>query len=164
MKTVVQIMRDKGWTVALAAPTGRAAQRLSELSGARCEDVGAQGGYTRRPRPFICSTREFDLCCCLPNLTTETPLLHAGVDAPQEQAQATTIHRLLEYKPPGGFTRNENNPIDADAVVVDEASMLDITLARDLCSALSPKTRLILIGDPDQLPSIGAGNVRIVSQ
>lgn len=89
---------------------------------------------------------------------------HADVESSQEQqAQATTIHRLLEYKPPGGFTRNASNPIDADAVVVDESSMLDITLARELCAALSPKTRLVLIGDPDQLPSIGAGNVRFLT-
>jgi exodeoxyribonuclease V alpha subunit len=87
--------------------------------------------------------------------------LCAAVDTPHRQSEATTIHRLLEYKPPGGFTRNASNPINADAVVVDEASMLDISLARELCAALDPKTYLVLIGDPDQLPSIGAGNVRI---
>lgn len=86
--------------------------------------------------------------------------MRADVESPEEQAAATTIHRLLEYKPPGGFTRNASNPIDADAVVVDESSMLDISLARELCSALGPKTHLVLIGDPDQLPSIGPGNVR----
>jgi hypothetical protein len=86
--------------------------------------------------------------------------VRADVESPEEQAAATTIHRLLEYKPPGGFTRNASNPIDADAVVVDESSMLDISLARELCSALGPKTHLVLIGDPDQLPSIGPGNVR----
>lgn len=90
-------------------------------------------------------------------------MVRADVESTEEQAAATTIHRLLEYKPPGGFTRNASNPIDADAVVVDEASMLDISLARELCSALGPKTYLVLIGDPDQLPSIGPGNVRFAT-
>lgn len=160
MKMVVKIMRGRGWTVALTAPTGRAAQRLSELVGTLADDIDGQGKlqhsrHSRSPRRLtggLFQSREATekLCC-----------MRMCAASPHQQAQATTIHRLLEYKPPGGFTRNASNPIDADAVVVDEASMLDVTLARELCSALGPKTYLVLIGDPDQLPSIGAGNVRI---
>ena len=73
---------------------------------------------------------------------------------------AQTIHRLLEYSGEGhGFVRNEDNPLDADVVIVDEMSMVDIFLMRSLLSALRPGTRLILVGDADQLPSVGAGNV-----
>ena len=73
---------------------------------------------------------------------------------------ARTIHRLLEYSGEGqGFQRNEDNPLDADVVIVDEMSMVDIFLMRSLLCALRPGTRLILVGDADQLPSVGAGNV-----
>lgn len=74
--------------------------------------------------------------------------------------EACTIHRLLEFSPVTGvFQRNENNPIETDMLVVDEASMLDIELAHALFRALHPGTRLILVGDVDQLPSVGPGNV-----
>ena len=73
---------------------------------------------------------------------------------------ARTIHRLLEYSGEGqGFARDEDDPLDADAVIVDEMSMVDIFLMRALLSALRPGTRLVLVGDADQLPSVGAGNV-----
>ena len=73
---------------------------------------------------------------------------------------ARTIHRLLEYAGEGkGFQRNADDPLDADAVIVDEMSMVDIFLMRALLKALRPGTRLILVGDADQLPSVGAGNV-----
>ena len=73
---------------------------------------------------------------------------------------ARTLHRLLEYGGEGmGFQRNDDNPLDADAVIVDEMSMVDIFLMRALMKALRPGTRLILVGDADQLPSVGAGNV-----
>lgn len=73
---------------------------------------------------------------------------------------ARTIHRLLEYGGEGGsFGRNEDNPIDARTVIVDEMSMVDIFLMRSLLRALRPGTRLVLVGDKDQLPSVGAGNV-----
>ena len=73
---------------------------------------------------------------------------------------ARTIHRLLEYSGEGkGFMRNGDNPLDADVVIVDEMSMVDIFLMRSLLEALRPGTRLILVGDADQLPSVGAGNV-----
>ena len=73
---------------------------------------------------------------------------------------ARTIHRLLEYTGEGmGFGRDADNPVDADVVIVDEMSMVDIFLMRSLLRALRPGTRLVLVGDVDQLPSVGAGNV-----
>ncbi|MBR1560588.1 MAG: ATP-dependent RecD-like DNA helicase [Clostridia bacterium] len=73
---------------------------------------------------------------------------------------AQTIHRLLEYSGEGqGFMKNADDPLDADVVIVDEMSMVDIFLMKSLLSALRPGTRLILVGDADQLPSVGAGNV-----
>lgn len=73
---------------------------------------------------------------------------------------ARTIHRLLEYGGEGqGFARNEDNPLDANAVIVDEMSMVDSLLFASLLDALKPETYLILIGDVDQLPPVGAGNV-----
>lgn len=72
--------------------------------------------------------------------------------------EARTIHRLLEYHPRDGFRRNRSNPIDADVVIVDESSMLDIELAADLTDALDARrTRLIMIGDANQLPPVGPG-------
>ncbi len=74
---------------------------------------------------------------------------------------AKTIHRLLEFKPAGGllFQRNEDNPLDTDLVIVDEASMLDLLLTNHLLKAIPPGAHLLLVGDIDQLPSVGAGNV-----
>lgn len=73
---------------------------------------------------------------------------------------ARTLHRLLEYGGEGqGFARDADNPLDADVVIVDEMSMVDIFLMRSLLRALRPGARLILVGDADQLPSVGAGNV-----
>ena len=76
---------------------------------------------------------------------------------------AATVHRLLEYsgdsKGELKFLRNESNPLKADAVVLDEASMADIFLFRSLLRALKDGCRLIIVGDADQLPSVGAGNV-----
>ncbi|HIS63829.1 MAG TPA: ATP-dependent RecD-like DNA helicase [Candidatus Avoscillospira avistercoris] len=96
----------------LAAPTGRAAKRLSDLTG----------------------------------------------------REASTIHRLLEaqFDPETGamvFTHNEDDPLDVEAVVVDETSMVDLQLMQSLLRALPPRCRLVLVGDPDQLPSVGPGNV-----
>ena len=74
--------------------------------------------------------------------------------------EAKTIHRLLEFSPKqGGFVRNESDPLNADLVVVDESSMVDIHLMQHLLRALKPQTRLFLVGDVDQLPSVGPGNV-----
>jgi exodeoxyribonuclease V alpha subunit len=73
--------------------------------------------------------------------------------------EAKTIHRLLEFKPGEGFGRHEHNPIDADMIVIDEASMLDVVLANNLLKAIGPDSHLLLVGDVDQLPSVGAGDV-----
>ena len=73
---------------------------------------------------------------------------------------AKTIHRLLEFNgEDGGFARNEDNQLKAKMVIVDEMSMVDIFLMRSLLKALKPGTRLVMVGDADQLPSVGAGNV-----
>lgn len=73
--------------------------------------------------------------------------------------EAKTIHRLLEYSPMDGYKRNEENPLDGDVLIVDECSMIDILLFYNLMKAIPEKMRLILVGDIDQLPSVGAGNV-----
>ena len=104
---IIAAFRAYGLKVLLAAPTGRAAQRMSEAAG-------------------------------LP---------------------AKTIHRLLECKPPDGYQRNEENPLEGDVLIVDECSMIDIILMNALMKAIPPGMRLILVGDIDQLPSVGAGNV-----
>jgi exodeoxyribonuclease V alpha subunit len=73
---------------------------------------------------------------------------------------AKTIHRLLEFNPiTGAFNRHRENPIEADCVVIDEVSMLDVELAAMLLEAVPPATRIVLVGDADQLPSVGPGNV-----
>ena len=108
VKAIVQLARIGQRRVALAAPTGRAAKRLSEATG----------------------------------------------------QEAMTIHRLLEYAPhEGGFQRNHEEPLEADMVIVDEASMVDIQLFRSLLDAVRPGAQLVLVGDIDQLPSVGAGAV-----
>jgi exodeoxyribonuclease V alpha subunit len=73
--------------------------------------------------------------------------------------EAKTLHRLLEFKPGEGFGRHEQNPINADMIIVDEASMLDLALANNLLKAIGPDSHLVLVGDVDQLPSVGAGDV-----
>lgn len=107
VRSVVELARAKKAKVVLAAPTGRAAKRLSELTG----------------------------------------------------AEASTVHRLLELKPGGDAAYDKDRPLDADLVVVDEASMLDLLLANKLVKAVAPGAHLLLVGDVDQLPSVGAGEV-----
>jgi len=106
VRCIVDIAGRRGFRVLLAAPTGRAAKRLSELSG----------------------------------------------------KEAKTIHRTLEFKNMR-FMRNQDNPLEADLVVVDEASMIDIILMYSLVKAVPQGASLILVGDVDQLPSVGPGNV-----
>ncbi len=98
-------MQDK--VILCAAPTGRAAKRMSEATG----------------------------------------------------KDAKTIHRLLGYMPDKGFTKNENDPLNGDVLIVDESSMIDVMLMHSLMKAIPEKMGLILVGDIDQLPSVGAGNV-----
>jgi exodeoxyribonuclease V alpha subunit len=107
VRSVVELARAKKAKVVLAAPTGRAAKRLAELTG----------------------------------------------------AEASTVHRLLELKPGGDAAYDRDRPLDADLVVVDEASMLDLLLANKLIKAVPPGAHLLLVGDVDQLPSVGAGEV-----
>lgn len=73
--------------------------------------------------------------------------------------EAKTIHRLLEYKPPEGYQKNETNQLSGDVLIVDESSMIDIILMYSLLKAIPSHMKLILVGDVDQLPSVGAGNV-----
>ena len=73
--------------------------------------------------------------------------------------EAKTIHRLLEYNPKDGYKRNDEKPLEGDALIVDECSMIDIILMNNLMKALPADMRLVLVGDIDQLPSVGAGNV-----
>ncbi len=108
VRGIVSILKRKGLTVALAAPTGRAAKRLTDATG----------------------------------------------------APASTLHRLLEWRPASAsFGRCPSNPLDADVLIVDEASMLDVRLGADLVAALASSARLVLVGDVDQLPSVGPGSV-----
>jgi exodeoxyribonuclease V alpha subunit len=107
-RTIVALWKAMGKTIALASPTGRAAQRLSEMTG----------------------------------------------------REAKTVHRLLEFDPSTmAFKRDGQNPIEADCVIVDEASMLDLFLANSLVKAIAPQAQLLLVGDTDQLPSVGPGNI-----
>ena len=103
---IVRLLEAMHCKVLLAAPTGRAAQRMGEVIG----------------------------------------------------REAKTLHRLLEWQG-GGFVRNEENPLQADFLIVDECSMLDISLTASLLSAVPNDCRVLFIGDADQLPSVGAGNV-----
>jgi exodeoxyribonuclease V alpha subunit len=73
--------------------------------------------------------------------------------------EAKTIHRLLEFKPPQGYQRNADNPLEGDALILDECSMIDIILMHNLLKAVPDGMTLIMVGDTDQLPSVGAGNV-----
>ena len=107
VRSIVTLAAAKGAKIVLAAPTGRAAKRLTELSG----------------------------------------------------QEAATVHRLLELRPGGDAAYDKDHPLDADLVVVDEASMLDLLLANKLAKAIPPGAHLLLVGDVDQLPSVGAGEV-----
>ena len=104
---IITAFRSAGARVLLAAPTGRAAKRLSEVTG----------------------------------------------------LEAKTIHRLLEVKPPEGYQKNEDNPLEGDVLIVDECSMIDLLLFYNLLKAVPDTMTLIFVGDIDQLPSVGAGNV-----
>ncbi|MBQ9572819.1 MAG: ATP-dependent RecD-like DNA helicase [Acidaminococcaceae bacterium] len=104
---IITAFREAGASILLAAPTGRAAKRLSEATG----------------------------------------------------MEAKTIHRMLEAKPPEGYKRNDENPLEGDVLIVDECSMIDIMLMYNLLKAIADTMTVILVGDIDQLPSVGAGNV-----
>jgi len=119
--------------VALAAPTGKAAQRLGEAIAAGKQHLREQLSADSAFRPLLDSVPD---------------------------AQAQTLHRLLGFRPHDNtFARDRARPIDADIVVVDEVSMIDIAIMRRLLEALLPETVLILLGDPGQLHAIEAGSV-----
>ena len=103
---IIAALKKAGLRVLLAAPTGRAAKRMSEATG----------------------------------------------------MEAKTIHRLLEYNPQDGYKRNDENPLEGDALIVDECSMIDILLMNNLLKAVPVGMRLVLVGDIDQLPSVGPGS------
>ena len=113
INTIIELLEQEGYEVLLAAPTGRAAKRMSEATG----------------------------------------------------REARTIHRLLEINflddtaRQQMFQKNEENPLEADVLIIDESSMIDILLMNSLLKAIAPGTKLILVGDVDQLPSVGPGNV-----
>lgn len=111
INTIIKYFESEGMDILLAAPTGRAAKRMSEMTG----------------------------------------------------YEAKTIHRMLELsggmEDRAGFERNENNPLETDVIIIDEMSMVDINLMHSLLKAIVPGTRLILVGDVNQLPSVGAGSV-----
>src|SRR6195952_4081858 len=108
LDSMLRILRAKGVQVLLAAPTGRAAKRMTEQTG----------------------------------------------------LEAKTIHRLLEIDPKhGGFSRNEENPLDCDLLVIDETSMVDVPLMHALLKAVPRRAGLLLVGDVDQLPSVGPGQI-----
>lgn len=107
VRSILRLAEAKKKTFVLAAPTGRAAKRLSEATG----------------------------------------------------RAAKTIHRLLELRPGGDAKYNQDNPLPADLVIVDETSMMDVLITNSLFKAVSPDAHLVLVGDVDQLPSVGPGNV-----
>jgi len=112
IKSIIKLLNKEGYSIVLAAPTGRAAKRMTETTG----------------------------------------------------FEAKTIHRLLEIGYVGAdnrlvFQKNENDPLDADVIIIDEMSMVDILLMHHLLKAVPQGARLILVGDVNQLPSVGAGNV-----
>ena len=104
---IIAAFKGMGLHILLAAPTGRAAKRMTEATG----------------------------------------------------MEAKTIHRLLEFNPAEGYKRNDENPLEGDALIIDECSMIDIVLMNSLLKAVPADMRLLLVGDVDQLPSVGAGNV-----
>lgn len=134
--------QEAGVTMALASP-------VSILTG------GPGTGKTHTLRAILTLARAKGMRCVLAAPTGRTARR-------MEEATglaAGTLHRLLELRPGGKAGKNEQHPLEADLVVVDEVSMLDVLLANQLVKAIAPGSHLLLVGDPDQLPSVGAGNV-----
>lgn len=117
---------------------------------------GPGTGKTTTVRALVAAHRAMDrrVLLCAPTGRAAKRLFEAT------GAEAKTIHRLLEWNPvTGGFKRGEDNPLDAETILVDEASMVDLRLADSLAAAIPPTTTLILVGDTDQLPPVGPGQV-----
>jgi exodeoxyribonuclease V alpha subunit len=124
-------------------------EKISILTG------GPGTGKTTTLRMVISALKDhkYTVALCSPTGRAAKRLAEAtGEDA-------YTIHRLLGYSPEGGFGMDEDSPLNADVVVVDESSMLDVQLFSALLRAIAPEAHLMLVGDVDQLPSVGAGNV-----
>ena len=134
-------------------------QREAVLAAAREGVCVITGG------PGTGKTTSINLIIRVMRQTGEVELCAPTGRAAKRMSEATgcaarTIHRMLEYSGEGqGFMKNADDPLEADVVIVDEMSMVDIFLMRSLLEALRPGARLILVGDADQLPSVGAGNV-----
>ncbi|MBN1430580.1 MAG: ATP-dependent RecD-like DNA helicase [Anaerolineae bacterium] len=132
-------------TAVLSALTNK----ISILTG------GPGTGKTTTLRALICALKAHQHSFMLASPTGRAAKrLSEATDQP-----ACTIHRMLGFSPSKGFTHNENNPLPVDMVIVDEASMLDEMLAYSLLRAIDPRSHLLLVGDVDQLPSVGAGDV-----
>ncbi|KRE87539.1 exodeoxyribonuclease V subunit alpha [Rhodanobacter sp. Soil772] len=134
-------------SIALAAPTGKAAQRLVQAIAKGKAELQVALGEGQQPAGNVHSTNP--LRPNLSNLLQHIP-----------HADARTLHRLLGYRPmDNSFSRGPHNPLAEDIVVVDEASMVDLAMMRQLLQALRPEAVLILLGDPGQLASVDAGSV-----
>ena len=138
------------------APNQREAVKTALKSGAMVITGGPGTGKTTILRFIIgiVESLSLDYELCAPTGRAAKRMTEAsGVDA-------RTIHRLLEYDPrDGGFKRNEDNPLTTDMIIVDEMSMVDVMLMHALLKAVGGETRLIMVGDADQLPPVGPGNV-----
>ncbi len=111
-------------------------------------------------RQFSIETFEETLPATVYGILLAAPTGRAAKRLPEATGlEAKTIHRLLEVKPPEGYQRNEENPLEGDVLIVDERSMIDIMLMYALLRAMPDSMTLIMVGDIDQLPSVGAGNV-----
>ena len=167
---VVSLAAERGLRVALAAPTGRAAKRLEELAGAPATTLHRLLGAQGRGMPRSGAADAAPTAC------SRTPAPPARAAAGADGAGVSRGRRRrrrarraggpgVAGSEPGGregswvFARGEEWPLDADLVVVDESSMLDVELAAALVEACADGTRLLLVGDPAQLPSIGPGRV-----
>lgn len=147
VRILIQLFESKGMRVALAAPTGRAAKRLAEVTGREAKTIHRLLEYA--PRPSSLQAMEG-----APPYAGEV-----GVGFSIAATQTGDVY-AFDMDPRGRcFGRNRDNPVDADVVVVDEASMVDIWLAYHLCQALKDGTRVVFVGDADQLPSVGPGNL-----
>jgi exodeoxyribonuclease V alpha subunit len=146
---VVSLAAGRGLRVALAAPTGRAAKRLEELAGAPATTLHRLLGAQGRSR----AARSGAAPPGVGPAQADPGTIAVGANGPAPGGTAATGDAAWI------FTRNEEWPLDADLVVVDEVSMLDAELAAALVEACADGTRLLLVGDPAQLPSIGPGRV-----
>lgn len=141
------------WRIRLAAPTGKAAARLNES----IRDKLAQNSPGFSLAGLLDDQGEHQMS---PELLALSPDAREALLRRSVPAEVTTLHRLLGPKPDSRFFRHHrNNPLPVDIVVVDEASMVDIEMMAQLMDALMPETRLILLGDKDQLASVEAGAV-----